>query len=334
MLLVRRATILDAAIAGARMAARENSPTEALSRNSKPPSWAESADARNSLSAAEHLTELSSAEKASVEQQSHPNAALIHETIRAEGEAELKRTKAALLLSGFAAGLSMGFSMVAQGILQARLPDSPWRPLVASFGYTIGFLIVVLGRQQLFTENTLTPILPLLHNRDRQTLLKVLRLWTLVLTANIAATFIFAFAAAHPSVFESDVQKAFAELGAQALRGSFASTVLRSIFAGWLIALMVWILPAVGSARPFIIMIITYVVSIGGFSHLIAGSVEAAYAVETGGAPWSAYALGFFFPTLIGNTIGGVALVAGLNYGQVAPQLSDHPVEAVVKRRG
>jgi formate-nitrite transporter family protein len=101
-----------------------------------------------------------------------------------------------------------GFSMVAQGILQARLPDSPWRPLVASFGYTIVFLIVVLGRQQLFTENTPTPTLPLLHNRDRQTLLKVLRLWTLVLTANIVATFIFAFAAAHFSVFESDVQKA------------------------------------------------------------------------------------------------------------------------------
>ncbi len=198
------------------MAARENSPTKALSRNSKPPSRAESAGASNSLSAAEHLTELSSAEKASVEQQSHPNAALIHETISAEGEAELKRTKAALLLSGFAAGLSMGFLMMARGILQARLPDSPWRPLVASFGYTIGFLIVVLGRQQLFTENTLTPILPLLHNRDRQTLVKVLRLWTLVLTANIAAAFIFAFAALHSSVFESDVQKAFAELGAQA----------------------------------------------------------------------------------------------------------------------
>ena len=87
------------------MAARENSPTKALSRNSKPLSRAESAGASNSLSAAEHLTELSSAEKASVEQQSHPNAALIHETISAEGEAELKRTKAALLLSGFAAGL-------------------------------------------------------------------------------------------------------------------------------------------------------------------------------------------------------------------------------------
>ena len=122
---------------------------------------------RNSLSPAAQLKELSRAEKDAVEEQSHPNAALIHETIRAEGEAELNRTKTALVLSAFAAGLSIGFSLVAQGVLQADLPDAPWRPLVSSFGYTIGFLIVVLGRQQLFTENTLTPILPLLHNRDR-----------------------------------------------------------------------------------------------------------------------------------------------------------------------
>jgi formate-nitrite transporter family protein len=220
-----------------------------------------------------------------------------HETIRAEGEAELKRTKSALVLSGFAAGLSMGFSVVLQGVLQADLPDVPWRPLISSFGYTIGFLIVVLGRQQLFTENTLTPILPLLHNRDRQTLIKVLRLWSLVLPANIAGTLIFASVLAQYPVFAGDIQKAFAGLGASALGYSFGSTVLKSVYAGWLIALMVWILPAVGSARPFIIIIITYVVGIAGFSHLIAGPIEAFYAVAAGEASWSDYGLRFFLPT-------------------------------------
>jgi formate/nitrite transporter FocA (FNT family) len=280
-------------------------------------------DERNSLSPASQLEDLSGAEKASVAEQSHPNAALIHETIRAEGEAELNRTKTALVLSAFAAGLSMGFSLVVQGVLQSSLPDAPWRPLISSFGYTTGFLIVVLGRQQLFTENTLTPILPLLHNRDRKTLIKVARLWSLVLAANIAATWIFAAALAHFSIFDAGVQNAFVEISLHAVRGSFGAVVLKSVFAGWLIALMVWILPAVGSARPFIIIIITYVVAIAGFSHLIAGSVDAFYAVEAGKASFADYALRFFLPTLLGNVIGGVALVAGLNYGQVAPQLAD-----------
>ncbi len=144
-----------------------------------------------------------------------------------------------------------------------------------------------------------------------------------MLAANIAATWAFAFVLAHSAIFAADAQKAFGELGARALGGAFGPTVVRSIFAGWLIALMVWILPAVGTARPLLIIILTYVVAIGGFSHLIVGSVEAAYAVATGDASMSDYALRFFAPTLLGNVIGGVALVAGLNYGQVAPQLGD-----------
>src|SRR3954468_11754350 len=154
----------------------------------------------DSFNPAAKLPDLSAKEKQDIEGQSRPNAALIHETIRAEGESELERTVSALLLSGIAAGLSMGFSLVVEGLLHASLPDAPWRSLVSSLGYTIGFLIVVLGRQQLFTENTLTPILPLLHNRDGDTFSRVLRLWGVVLAANIVATWAFAAVIAHTSV--------------------------------------------------------------------------------------------------------------------------------------
>src|SRR3954453_11731760 len=150
-----------------------------------------------SFNPASKLDSLSNQQRKEVESQSRPNAALIHETIRAEGESELERTAAALLLSGLAAGLSMGFSLVVQGELHAHLSDSPMRALLSPLGYTIGFLIVVLGRQQLFTENTLTPILQLLHNRDLSTLRRVVRLWALVLTANIVGTWLFAAAVAH-----------------------------------------------------------------------------------------------------------------------------------------
>ncbi len=123
---------------------------------------------RDRLSPVSDVPDLSPKEQDAVAAQSRPNAALIHETIRAEGESELERTWWALITSGIAAGLSMGFSLVVEGLLQSHLPDAPWRELISKFGYTAGFLIVVLGRQQLFTENTLTPILPLLHNRNRR----------------------------------------------------------------------------------------------------------------------------------------------------------------------
>jgi len=129
----------------------------------------------------------------------------------------------------------MGFSLVAQGELHANRPDGPARALISPLGYTIKFLIVVLGRQQLFTENTLTPILPLLHNRDLSTFGRVLRLWGLLLSANMAGTWLFAAALAHLSVFNSDVLHAFAEVSRSSLQDDFGHTFARAIFAGWLI---------------------------------------------------------------------------------------------------
>jgi formate/nitrite transporter FocA (FNT family) len=276
---------------------------------------------RDRLSPVSEVPDLSAKEKDAVAEQSRPNAALIHETIRAEGESELERTWSALMLSGLAAGLSMGFSLIVEGLLQSRLPDTPWRDLISKFGYTAGFLIVVLGRQQLFTENTLTPILPLLHNRDAGTLLRVLRLWALVLAANVAATWIIAAVLARTGIFVAPVKDAFADIASHSIESTFALTALKGVFAGWLIALMVWLLPSAGSLRPIIIILITYIVGIGSLTHVIAGSVDAAYLVLAGDAGLGSYLWRFFMPTLLGNTAGGVALVAVLNYGQVAPEL-------------
>jgi formate/nitrite transporter FocA (FNT family) len=278
-------------------------------------------DQENRLSAASKVPEFNAKERESVEVQSRPSAVLIHETIRAEGESELERTVGALLLSGLAAGLSMGFSLITEGLLQAHLPSAPWQELVSKFGYTVGFLIVVLGRQQLFTENTLTPILPLLHHRDLTTLTRVLRLWAVVLCANVAATWLVAAAIAHTNVFDSEAKAAFTEISRHSLSAPFWDTVLKAIFAGWLIALMVWLLPAAETARPFVIIIVTYVVGLGGFAHIIAGSVDVLYLVESGQASWADFVTRFFAPTLLGNVLGGVALVAVLNYGQVAPEI-------------
>lgn len=278
---------------------------------------------RNRLSAASSVSGISHREREAVEEESRPNAALIHETIRAEGENELERTWWALILSGFAAGLSMGLSLIVEGALQARIPDAPWRDLVSKLGYTVGFLVVVLGRQQLFTENTLTPILPLLYNRDRRTFWRVARLWCLVLAANLVATWAIAGMLAQTEVFAPDVKAAFTEISRHAIAHPFGTTLLKGVFAGWLIALMVWLLPGAGDLRLIVIVAITYVVTIGQFTHIVAGSVDTAYLVWSGAAGLSDYVVRFFAPTLLGNVLGGVALVAVLNYGQVAPEIGD-----------
>src|SRR3954464_15551301 len=178
-------------------------------------------------------------EKAEAEERSSPSGAVVYHAIRSEGEEELERPTSALMWSGLAAGLSMGFSFVTQALLRYHIPEASWRPLIVNFGYSVGFLIVVLGRQQIFTENTLTVILPLLVRRDGSTLRNVARLWVVVFLANIAGALLFALVLAKTTAFDSDVIQAFTALGDDATRAGFPTPLPRAILGGWLIALMV-----------------------------------------------------------------------------------------------
>lgn len=127
----------------------------------------------------------------------------------------MDRTAGALTMSALAAGLSMGFSFLTQAVIESALPDTSWRVLVASFGYTVGFVIVILGKQQLFTESTLSAVLPILTRRDMKTVAKTARLWGLVLFANIVGTLVFAALLQIPGVFPDDVVKALSAIAKQ-----------------------------------------------------------------------------------------------------------------------
>jgi formate/nitrite transporter FocA (FNT family) len=138
-----------------------------------------------------------------------------------------------------------------------------------------------------------------------------------VLGANLVGTFLFALCIAHVAIFDSPVRQSLMEIGVSHLGSSFWIVFVRAIFAGWLIALMVWLLPGAESARVSIIIIITYLITLGGFNHIIAGSTTMFYLVLMKSISWGAYFTNFFFPTLLGNILGGVSLVAALGHAQV-----------------
>lgn len=254
-----------------------------------------------------------------------PRALVIHEVVREEGEEGLKRAGSALAWSGLAARLSMGFSFLGLALIRSGLPDAPWRRLVDSIGYSTGFLIVILGRQQLFTETTVTAILPLLTRRDLPTFLSVLRFWTIVLAANTCGALAFAALLAVPGLFTEEVTRSLVEVGREAVSAPFSTTLVRAVFAGWLIATMVWILPSARSARMFVVIFITTFVALGQFSHTVAGTIDAAFLVFSGNGTVETFLVAFFLPTLLGNTIGGVGLVALLNHAPLAATLQALP---------
>ena len=256
-------------------------------------------------------------------------ALVIHEIVRDQGEEELERSFGGLAWSGIAAGLSIGFSFLTQATLQARLPDAAWRPLVSGFGYSVGFLIVILGRQQLFTETTLTAVIPVLTRRDLRTLLLALRVWLVVLSANLAATWVFAGIAAIPDVFPPATMQAMAEISAHTMEGPFWRTVLTGGSAGWLIGLMVWLLPSAHTGRDP--------------DHHSADLRDRDLPVSAhhrriggGGVPrvhWSTQRSAtmffrFLVPVFLGNAAGGTILAALLNHAPLVGELreTDQPV--------
>lgn len=245
------------------------------------------------------------------------SARTVHKALLQEGETELRRSSGALAWSALAAGLTMGLSLVAQGALRHHLPDTDWRVLLTSLGYSVGFIAVTLGRQQLFTETTLTAILPFLHHPQRDVLLNVLRLWAVVFAANLAGAFLFAWAAAWTTTFSPELSITFAEIGTEKARYDFATAFVKGIFGGWMIALMVWLMPSAHEARIFVIALITWCLAVAELTHIIAGSIDVMFAVLSGAVSWWTFVVGFAIPVFLGNSIGGLVFVAALNHAQV-----------------
>jgi formate/nitrite transporter FocA (FNT family) len=147
------------------------------------------------------------------ERHAAPPADVVHEAVRADGEDTLRRGTMALASSALAAGLSLGFSFFVPGLIQAHLPDAAWRLLLTALGYPVGFLIVILGRQQLFTQNTLTVVLPLLERRDAGMLGRVAHVWGVVLGANLLGALAVAWVGGRTPIFEPDTLRAFTAMG-------------------------------------------------------------------------------------------------------------------------
>jgi len=258
-------------------------------------------------------------EEAEAEERSAPNPSVVWDAVHGEGCDELRRRPLALMWSGLAAGLSMGFSLIGEGLLRAHLPDTSWRPLVSKLGYSVGFLVVVLGRQQLFTENTLTVVLPVLHDKTSGNLPRMIRLWAIVLAANLVGALAIGWTLGHTAVFDASMQDTFRQIATEGMDAPFGTVLLRGVFAGWTIALMVWLMPAAETARIWVIILLNYVIALGGFAHVVAGSVDKLFLVTRGDIGAGQYLGGFLLPSLVGNIVGGVSLVAALNHVAAAP---------------
>jgi len=257
----------------------------------------------------------------SIEDASSLAPKLIFEVIRRDGEEELERSNRALLWSGIAAGIMISFSVVGEAIFRTYLPDAPASFLLENLGYSLGFLIVILGRMQLFTENTISTVLPVFQARTLTVLCSMLRLWGIVLTANLIGAFAVAALYVHTPTLPDSLTPAMLELSRHATGFAADEAFFRAIPAGVLVAAIVWMMPQSESSSFFTITVFTWLIAAGDFTHVVAGSVEMAYLMVQGELGLLPAMTGFFLPVLAGNIVGGTVIFSLMAYGQVRDEI-------------
>ncbi|MCO8169142.1 formate/nitrite transporter family protein [Pseudomonas sp. 21LCFQ02] len=260
---------------------------------------------------------LSAEEEREIDEKLPPRAVVLHETIRIQGDHELERSVAALWWSALAAGLTMGLSLMAMGLFRSRLGPGDESHVIASLGYSAGFLAVILARQQLFTENTLTAVLPVMSKLTLGNFGRLLRLWGVVLAGNLAGTLLVAWVMLRLPIFDTQTDLAFLEIGRKVMENDATKMLAKGIVSGWMIATMVWMIAGMENAKIAIIVVITYLMALGDFTHIVVGSLEVSYLVFAGEVSWGDFWLVFAAPTLAGNIIGGSFIFGLLSHAQI-----------------
>jgi formate/nitrite transporter FocA (FNT family) len=267
-------------------------------------------------------TGLSHEEHKEVEELAAPRAPVLYEVVRRQGEEELDRPPGSLFWSGIAAGVTIMASVIAEGALRQKLPpDMPGREVIADLGYSVGFLMVILGRMQLFTEQTIVTVLPVMAEPGWRKLGNTARLWAIVFVANMLGACVAAAMNLKLHLISRELLTSMLEVSEPLLRKAPLDLLLQGIPAGFLIASVAWISAGVTSGGFWVVLTLTYTIALGDFTHVVAGAAEAFLLVFDGQTSVGHALAGMIAPALVGNVIGGTGLFALLAYAQVRQEL-------------
>lgn len=265
---------------------------------------------------------LDAQESQDVDDRRASSSKIVHEVIRLQGEEELERPAFALTLSGLAAGLAIALSLMSELFLRSHLPDTDWAPLVYYLGYPVGYVIVIMGRLQLFTESTVTAVLPVATAPSWHNMGRLARLWLCVLVGNlVGVTLVSALMAGDIIITHEQRLAALDILGKLELQ-HWTRTLTLGIPAGFIMAALAWVLPNARGSEFWVIFVLTYVIALGGFAHVVTGSSQVSFLWLSGRIGAAEAWLEFALPALLGNVIGGTGLFAVLAHGQMRSDLS------------
>jgi formate/nitrite transporter FocA (FNT family) len=243
---------------------------------------------------------------------------LWHEIL--EGRAVLERSVPGLFVSALSAGLDIGFSLFLMAVMKTRIEGESFSRIVAEMltanAYAVGFIFVVLGRSELFTEQTTLAVLPVLNRKA--TLAALARCWAVVYVANLIGAAAFAALAVVIGPMHGVIEpRIFGEIALSLTTHSALALFLGAVLAGWLMGLMSWLVAAARDTVSQVVLvgIIATVIGFTNLPHVVVGSVEVLAGVFAKQGVTAADFGHFLLWTTLGNALGGSVFVALIKYG-------------------
>lgn len=235
-----------------------------------------------------------------------------------EGCETYDRSKSSILLSSFTAGLEIGFSFLMLcslfSFLEGKVAEETIFKLIALV-YPIGFILVVLGKSILFTEQTSLLALPVLNNR--RSVWSLFQIWGVVIFGNLAGGMLIALTVSWLgsglNLFEANV---IAKIGEHFVDYDILTIFLSAIMAGWLMGLLSWLVTSSKetTAEILIIYVITAVMGFTGLHHSIIGHIEIFAGMLVSDKITFLVYLKTLVTALAGNAVGATVFVALLKY--------------------
>lgn len=266
-------------------------------------------------------------EKKSNEVDSENNYSDILSRVIHEGEEIFELKNKAVVLSAIIAGLEIGVSyfMVCTlyYLLSGKIAEDSIFKLF-SIVYPVGFILVVVGKSALFTEQTSVLTLPVLNGQ--RSVLEILRVWGLVIFGNITGGILFTL---FISLLAPDLglftHETMIIIGEHVTHYDAWVILLSAIVAGWLMGLLNWLLNTSQNSltRIVLIIMITGVIGFGGFHHSIVGNIEVFGLMLFADNISVLDYLWFLLLALIGNGIGGAFVVGLFKYRIFESNYSD-----------
>lgn len=237
------------------------------------------------------------------------------------GLKEFDRSNGALFISALTAGLEVGFSVLLMGTI-FTLFHSTVSPealkMYLAFCYPIGFIFVIIGRSELFTEHTALAILPVLNG---SVLIKhLLILWGLVYSGNLIGGYLFGLLLSKIGAATGIIETAaFSHLANELISHEWDTILLSALLAGWMMGLLGWLVTSSQEtiSRIIVIILVTAIIGAAGLHHCIIGSIEVFSGMITSDEITLQDYLRFQFWATIGNTVGGSVFVAVLKFSNV-----------------